>query len=79
MAVNKTINKSTKSHGAMRNCLEYVLNEAKVKDGLIDITGPFTFEKITPDADLDVAEISDYAYLLPKTRMVMETIRKEVL
>jgi hypothetical protein len=29
--------------------------------------------------DLDVAEISDYAYLLPKTRMVMETIRKEVL
>jgi hypothetical protein len=34
----------------MRNCLEYVLNEAKVKDGLIDITGPFTFEKITPDA-----------------------------
>ena len=25
MAINKTINKSTKSHGAMRNCMEYVL------------------------------------------------------
>lgn len=29
--------------------------------------------------ELDVAEISDYAYVLPKTRMVMDTLRREVL
>ncbi len=29
--------------------------------------------------DLDVALISDYAYELPKTKMVMDTLRKEVL
>lgn len=40
MAINKTINKSTKTHGAMRNCIEYVLKEAKTKDGYIYMTGP---------------------------------------
>ena len=29
MAVNKTINKRTNTHGAMRNCIEYVLRQDK--------------------------------------------------
>ena len=41
MAINKTINKSTKSHGAMRNCMEYVLKESKIGSGLVMVTGPF--------------------------------------
>ena len=32
MAINKVVNKSTKSHGAMRNVLEYVLRDEKVKE-----------------------------------------------
>ena len=40
MAINKTINKSTKSHGAMRNCIEYVLQEKKISGGLVYMTGP---------------------------------------
>ena len=30
MAINKVVNKSTKSHGAMRNVLEYVLRDEKI-------------------------------------------------
>lgn len=41
MAINKTVNKSTSSHGAMRNCIEYVLKDAKIKDGFVEITGPY--------------------------------------
>ncbi len=40
MAINKTINKSTKSHGALRNCIECVLKEQKITDGLVYMTGP---------------------------------------
>ena len=29
MAVNKTINKRTNTHGAMRDCIEYVLRQDK--------------------------------------------------
>lgn len=49
MAITKAINKQTKSHGAMRNCIEYVLRESKIKDGLVDITGPYAFDSITYD------------------------------
>lgn len=49
MAINKTINKSTKSHGAMRNCLEYILREAKTNSGLIYLTGPFSRPVINYD------------------------------
>lgn len=49
MAINKTVNKSTKSHGAMRNCIEYVLKESKTKQELVFVTGPFIAEKITCD------------------------------
>ncbi len=31
MAINKTINKRTNTHGAMRNCIEYVLRQDKTK------------------------------------------------
>ena len=40
MAINKTVNKSSKSHGAMRNCIEYVLREQKTTDGYVYMTGP---------------------------------------
>ncbi len=49
MAINKTINKSTKSHGAMRNCMEYVLREHKTDQSLCYVTGPFQSEQITYD------------------------------
>ncbi len=32
MAVNKTINKRTNTHGAMRNCIEYVLRPDKTSE-----------------------------------------------
>ena len=34
MAVNKTVNKRTNSHGAMRNCIEYVLRQDKTSEQL---------------------------------------------
>ena len=40
MAINKAVNSTTKSHGAMRNCIEYVLKEQKTTDMLVDMTGP---------------------------------------
>ena len=49
MAINKVINKSTKSHGAMRNVIEYVLQDRKVLDGHVDIIGPYEAESITYD------------------------------
>lgn len=49
MAINKVINKSTKSHGAMRNVIQYVLQDQKVIEGYVDITGPFNFDKIDWD------------------------------
>ena len=36
MAVNKTVNKRTNSHGAMRNCIEYVLRQDKTSEQLAD-------------------------------------------
>lgn len=49
MAINKTINKSTKTHGAMRNCMEYILKESKIDSSLVYVSGPFEAEKITYD------------------------------
>ncbi len=49
MAINKTINKSTKTHGAMRNCMEYILKESKTDSSLVYVGGPFEAEKITYD------------------------------
>ena len=49
MAINKVVNKSTKSHGAMRNVIEYILQDKKVKEGYVDIIGPYTPDQITWD------------------------------
>lgn len=49
MAINKTVNKSTKTHGAMRNCMEYVLRESKINASLVYVSGPFDAEEITYD------------------------------
>ena len=46
MAINKTVNKSTKTHGAMRNCLEYVLRTDKTNEQLVYVTGPYDKEGI---------------------------------
>ena len=49
MAINKVVNKAAKSHGAMRNMIEYVLKEEKNKDGYIEITGPYEAPTINYD------------------------------
>ena len=49
MAINKTINKRTTSHGAMRNCIEYVLREGKTDQQLVHITGPYPYEEVNYD------------------------------
>ena len=46
MAVNKTVNKRTNSHGAMRNCIEYVLRQDKTNEQLAYVTGPYPHEEI---------------------------------
>ena len=49
MAINKTVNKSTKTHGAMRNCMEYVLRDSKINSSLVYVSGPLDAEEITYD------------------------------
>lgn len=49
MAINKVVNKKTVTHGAMRNVLEYVLRDKKVREGYVDITGPYSGETINYD------------------------------
>ena len=50
MAINKVINKSAKNHAGMRNTIEYVLKDEKVKEGYLDITGPY----LEPTVNYDV-------------------------
>ena len=49
MAINKTINKRTNSHGAMRNCIEYVLRPDKTSELLTYVTGPYRNDEINYD------------------------------
>ena len=49
MAVNKTINKRTNTHGAMSNCIEYVLRQDKTSELLTYITGPYCHNEINYD------------------------------
>ena len=49
MAINKVVNKAAKSHGAMRNIIEYVLDEEKIKEGYVEITGPYESPTINYD------------------------------
>ena len=43
MAINKTINQRTNTHGAMRNCIEYVLRQDKTSEQLTYVTGPVSY------------------------------------
>ncbi len=49
MAINKVVNKSAKSHGAMRNVLEYVMRDQKIREGYVEISGPYSGENINYD------------------------------
>ena len=49
MAINKTINKRTNTHGAMRNCIEYVLRQDKTSELLTYVTGPYRHDEIDYD------------------------------
>ena len=49
MAINKTINKRTNSHGSMRNCIEYVLRQDKTSELLTYVTGPYCHDEINYD------------------------------
>lgn len=49
MAINKAIVKPPKTHGGMRNCIEYVLRDSKTIGSLVYHTGPFGFSDITYD------------------------------
>lgn len=49
MAINKVVNRKTSSHGAMRNAIEYVLRDGKIKEGYVDITGPYSADTINYD------------------------------
>lgn len=49
MAINKTVNKRTMTHGAMKNCISYVLQDGKIKDQLVYVTGPFLPEKVNTE------------------------------
>ena len=49
MAINKTINKRTNSHGAMKNCIEYVLRPDKTSELLTYVTGPYRHDEINYD------------------------------
>ena len=49
MAINKAIINPPKSHGGLRNCIEYVLRFGKVKDELYTIVGPYEYDQINYD------------------------------
>ena len=49
MAINKTINKRTNTHGAMRNCIEYVLRQDKTNELFTYVTGPYRHDEINYD------------------------------
>lgn len=49
MAINKTVNKRTNSHGAMKNCMEYVLRQDKTNEQLAYVTGPYCYDEINYD------------------------------
>lgn len=46
MAINKVITNASKTHGAMRKVIEYVLQEQKIKDKYVAVTGPYDATEI---------------------------------
>jgi len=53
MAVNKTINKRTKSYQALKNCIQYVLRDQKVRDGYVAFHGPIEALTINSETVFD--------------------------
>ena len=49
MAINKVINDRAHNHGALRNVIEYVLRDDKVREGLAFVTGPYELDTINWD------------------------------
>ena len=49
MAINKTLNKRTNTHGAMRNCIEYVLRQDKTNELFTCVTGSYCHDEINYD------------------------------
>ena len=49
MAINKTINKRTNTHGAMRNCKDFVLRPDKTNELFTCVTGPYCHDEINYD------------------------------
>lgn len=49
MAINKIITNRSKTHSALKNVIKYVLQDQKVKDGYVAVTGPFEGDEITVD------------------------------
>ncbi len=47
MAINKVVNRASKTHGAMRNVIRYVLRDEKIKEGYVTVTGPYSSNAIT--------------------------------
>lgn len=50
MAINKAVGKPAKSHGGLRNTIEYVLKDEKVKEGYLDVIGPYLEPTVNYDA-----------------------------
>lgn len=49
MAINKVVNRKSSSHGALRNVISYILRNDKIKEGYVEITGPYAGETINHD------------------------------
>ena len=50
MAINKAVGKPAKSHGGLRNTIEYVLKDEKVREGYLDVIGPYLEPTVNYDA-----------------------------
>ena len=53
MAFNKVVNRETMSRQALKKVLAYVMNDKKVRDGYVLITGPYPHSQIEPLAVYD--------------------------
>ncbi|WP_022769390.1 relaxase/mobilization nuclease domain-containing protein [Butyrivibrio sp. NC2007] len=40
MAITKAVSRTSKSHGGLRNCIQYALKAQKVREGYVTMTGP---------------------------------------
>ena len=49
VAINKIINESTMSHEKLKERIESIFEFEEVKNGYVDITGPYMFDEINSD------------------------------